>query len=98
MMIYLTLNFVRDEYDFRNAVYENNASTVKYDNHTIRFHLLLPSIDSTKRSCAHQGCPPETGLRFISFLNPPCFCCGALDSGENEGGIWLISLLDPDPP
>jgi len=40
---------------------------------------------------------PGTGLRFISFLSPPLFCSGTLDSGENEDGTWLISLPDPLP-
>jgi hypothetical protein len=47
-------------------------------------------------SKTHHAGP--TGLRLINFLKPPFFCSGALDSGENEGGIWLISVLDPDPP
>jgi hypothetical protein len=58
---------------------------------------LFPSTATRIFIFRHHHVGP-TGLRLISFLNPPFFCSGALDSGENEGGIWLISVLDPDPP
>lgn len=39
-----------------------------------------------------------TGLLFMSFLSPPCFFSGTLDSGEKEDGTWLISLVEPLTP
>jgi hypothetical protein len=49
----------------------------------ITFSLII-SIEPVSFKIHHAG---PTGLRLINFLNPPFFCSGALDSGENEGGI-----------
>lgn len=58
--------------------------------------VLVKYMCATAKSSYHVG---PIGLLLISFLNPPFFCSGTpLDSGENEDGTWLISVLDAGPP
>lgn len=85
---------------FIKSLFRSQPASGALLNHPCKSNVLSEIVSSRASDLVNYAKPQvePTGRRFINFLSPPFFCSGALDSGEKEGGIWLISLLETVPP